>query len=157
MRENRMRMLVLWAVLALVACGSSGDDDGGGDVDASLPGPGGFECSGKPSTFSGDVWPIVMTSCAGREGCHGPIFQMPSTAYDFLAHQPASECSDGRRIVSPGHPESSYVVDKLTDTALCGDGVPMPKSGLAPGAWTPLPDAQIQAIYDWICLGAKDD
>jgi hypothetical protein len=35
--------------------------------------------------------------------------------------------------------------------------VAMPKSGLAPGAWTPLPDAQIQAIYDWICLGAKDD
>lgn len=142
------------AVLSLAACGAS---DGGAGADASVAGPGGFECSGSPSSFSGDVWPIVMTSCAGREGCHGPIFQTPATAYDFLAHQPASECTDGRRIGSPGHPERSYVIDKLTDTDLCGDGVPMPKSGLATGAWNPLPDAQIQAIYDWICQGAKDD
>jgi hypothetical protein len=148
-------MVAFVSMVAMAACGGSGSS--ATDIDAGGPGPGGFECTDRAVTFSGSVWPILMTSCAGLEGCHGPIFHSPATAYDFLAHQPASECTDGRRLASPGHPERSYVIDKLTDTALCGDGVPMPKSGLAPGAWTPLPDDQIQAIYDWICQGAKND
>jgi hypothetical protein len=146
---------------ALVAggCGSSSpeEDDDVTSADAAV-GPGGFSCSDQPSTLSADVLPILMASCAGHEGCHGQLVNSAPAAYEFFVGKVADECTDGRQLAEPGHPERSYLVNKLTDTALCGDGVPMPKSGLAPGApWQKLPDAQIQAIYDWICQGAKND
>ena len=49
-------LLVIPAILGATGCGSSASE---GEADAAV-GPGGFSCSDKPSTLSGDVLPILM-------------------------------------------------------------------------------------------------
>jgi hypothetical protein len=63
---------------------------------------------------------------------------------------------DGRLRAAPGDPEHSYVIDKLTSHNLCS-GSGMPKGFGFNGKWKPLPAAEIQKVYDWICAGAKND
>jgi hypothetical protein len=142
---------------------TGGGGAGGGDTTSTTTsgstgggGAGGGACvPGKSVTFSGDVYPILQQSCSGFEGCHHLLLQSPAGAISWLVNQPSAQC-DGRTLVAPGHPEGSYLIDKLRDQNLCPDTVPMPKSGLA-GPWQPLPEEQIQTFADWICAGAKSD
>jgi hypothetical protein len=93
-------------------------------------------------TFSGDV-----ASFLG--GCTGKLCHQPPT-YDSLVGKPATECCDGRRLVDPGYPERSYLLDKIADHDLCaGSRMPLGGPALAP--------ARLQAVADWICAGAKND
>ena len=97
-------------------------------------------------SFAADVSPILSSSCAG-EVCHG------STGWgDYAAVTQAHsrECCDGRPLVVPGSPDDSYIIHKLRGHGMCL-GVPMPKNA------APLTPAQMQTIYDWICLGAKNN
>lgn len=95
-------------------------------------------CSLTPVSFNNTVKPI-LNSCIGNGACH----QNSHTKWMTMS---ASGCGT-RKVVDPGHPESSYMLHKLTNTNLCA-GEPMPKG--AP----PLPPDQIQLISDWICQGA---
>lgn len=115
------------------------------DLTSGAPG-----CDGARAgvTLSGDVQPILSQHCSGLE-CHGNFFAAGKTFGDVVG-QPASECQDGRLLVSPGAPGQSYVYQKVTGADLCA-GEKMPRFGNA------LDAAELQTIHDWICDGASND
>jgi hypothetical protein len=51
-----------------------------------------------------------------------------------------------RFLVSPGHPEESYLIDKLRGERIVGERMPLGRA--------PLPDSLITAIESWISAGA---
>ena len=108
-------------------------------------------------SFANDVQPILKQKCSGRDGCHGIAINGAVGPYGFLTAA-STECKDkdGRKIAVAGDPAHSYVIDKLTNQNLCS-GVPMPKKMLLRGGWNPLPQPEVQTIYDWVCAGAKND
>lgn len=109
--------------------------------------------TGSAVGFSSQVQPILTESCTGS-GCHGG--RMPAegldltavNAYDALVGVAATQCSERQR-VAPGKPGSSYLINKLLGMDLCS-GTRMPKG-------SPLGQAEIQIIMDWIAAGAVDD
>jgi hypothetical protein len=58
-----------------------------------------------------------------------------------------SEQCSGKKLVDPGRPSTSYLVNKLLGQGMCS-GTAMPK------AYMRLPQADIDAISAWICAGA---
>ncbi len=97
-------------------------------------------------SFSADVEPILSSGCSG-EVCHGTTGWGD---YAALTAYRSRECCDGRPLVVPGDPDGSYLMHKLSGHGMC-TGVPMPKNA------SPLPPAQMQTLYDWICLGAPNN
>jgi len=66
-----------------------------------------------------------------------------------LVNVAAAECSDGRKLVLPGQPATSYLVEKLMGVNLCF-GTQMPKAGS-------IVTAEVQTIANWICEGAPNN
>lgn len=97
-------------------------------------------------TFRGDVQPLLQRCTLPQ--CH-PMFGEP-TARSLFVEVPGADCTDGRKIVKPGQPDHSYLLDKLTGRNLCS-GFPMPLLA------APLRRNELDTIADWICAGAKDD
>ena len=122
--------------------------DGGGGVAVFIPNA----CVRKGVRLSADVLPIVQHNCSGVEGCHR--VGSASAASKFFSAA-ANSCTDSRKVVAPGDPSHSYIIDKLTDARLCS-GSPMPKT-LMRSQWHQLAAADVQTIYDWICGGAPND
>lgn len=69
------------------------------------------------------------------------------TAYTNLYDVASGECTNRKR-VNPGSPSTSYIVDKLAGTNLCG-GERMPKGGPY------LSSAQLDIVRSWITAGAQ--
>ena len=134
-------------LIVTVACGGSAppdNPDAAGGSDASLM----ITCNASPvMSFRTDVAPLI-SHCSG-DGCHGAL-QLPSWPYQALINVTAIDCTDGRVIVKPGDPSHSYLVQKLVGVGMC-NGERMPKLG------TPLPDASMKKIEDWICQGAPNN
>jgi hypothetical protein len=127
--------------------GQPASDSGASDAspDASLH----IACDNPVAvSFSTDVAPLI--NHCGAEGCHGGILGKPSWPYAQLVNVATTECTDGRVIVKPGDPASSYLIQKLVGVDLCS-GVRMPRLG------TPLTDAGVKKIEDWICQGAANN
>ena len=61
-----------------------------------------------------------------------------------------SEQCNGKKLVVPGNPASSYLINKLLGVDMCS-GTAMPKTDMR------LPRAEIDAISAWICAGAPRD
>ncbi|MSP73699.1 MAG: hypothetical protein EXR76_16320 [Myxococcales bacterium] len=109
------------------------------------------ECGGV--AFAGQIQPIFTNTCGGA-GCHGGV--MPAAglslaagrSFASLVNVAASQCANRLR-VSPGAPDSSYLMDKLRGVNLCF-GTAMPKTGK-------LPQAQIDLLHAWICEGAPNN
>ncbi|HEX7670385.1 MAG TPA: hypothetical protein VF395_12405 [Polyangiaceae bacterium] len=95
-------------------------------------------------SYTNDVVPIFGKNCSG-EVCHSGAWA-GSRAHLTLVDVPARECCDGRKLVRPGDPNASYVVQKLRGTDLC-DGGKMPLGRT-------IDDRDIATIADWICEGA---
>jgi hypothetical protein len=104
---------------------------------------------------------IMAKGCAGSALCHAGeaghlSMKDQGSTYDALVNVAAMgtspsgpNCADsGLLRVSPGKPDDSLLVQKLEGTQKCGD--PMP-----PGS--PLEDAQLKQIRQWISDGAKKD
>jgi hypothetical protein len=93
-------------------------------------------------SFARDVAP-VLGGCTG-ELCHGPWY------YSNTVNVPAPECCDGRKLIWPGHPERSYLLQKLIGSSdLCaGSSMPLDYS---------LDQPTLDAIASWICLGAPNN
>ncbi len=110
-----------------------------------------------PPTLSGDVQPIFSGVCA-VPGCHaGTTPQQALNLSDGLAHSnivnvPANQLV-GMMRVRPGQPDQSYLVHKIqgTQASVGGTGNRMPLGG------TPLTQAQIDTIRDWIAAGAPNN
>ena len=134
---------------------STGAGGTGGSVGSGELGP--FACSGVVVGYAADVAPL-FNGCSGGDACHALAtgFQTPASTYAYLVGKESTGCMDGRVRVAPGDPEHSYVINKLSNHALCG-GSGMPKGFGFNGAWKPRPESDVQTIYDWICTGAKND
>ncbi len=117
--------------------------DGSAPVDGGRPLAAG--CTGASPTFSGDVVPILRNCSAGAI-CHGSSFD-----YAGLVNAPTQRdmCSPPRILVSPGDLGGSYLLNKLRGMGMCS-GEQMPLGGS-------VTSGQIQAIADWICVGAPND
>jgi hypothetical protein len=86
-------------------------------------------------------------------------------AYDALvnvaASGPACAAKGGRR-VTPGAPDASLLLDKLSHTQpSCGEMMPV-GAKLAPNCLTNTPsvcttEVELGLVRDWILAGAKDD
>ena len=68
---------------------------------------------------------------------------------DALAENTAARDAGKLRVV-PGHPERSFLLDKLTEPGP-GEGNRMPDTGFS------LPRAQLDVIRVWIQQGARPD
>lgn len=145
-------------------CGSCGHRCGPGsscqagvcscDTEAPEMGEGGSSGSGEVPSFKADILPMFEVSCSGSD-CHteeereAPLGLDAVTAYANLVGAPAENC-EGKQLVVPGSPDTSYLVDKLMGGNIC-DGGRMPLSD------DPLPNQGIGRVVDWICAGAPDN
>jgi hypothetical protein len=82
------------------------------------------------------------------EGCGGEVCHFfGSGAIADQVGVLADECCNEIQIIEPGHPERSYLVDKLQGRNLCmGSRMPLNQPPLSPD--------DMQAVVDWICQGA---
>jgi hypothetical protein len=139
------------SVVASSTAASVGSGGAGGGVVAPDGGPtyepSGFACSSKKPSLDTDVVPVTSTNCSTSAGCHLAMQSGPGV-YDQLVNRIAEECDDLRMMVTPGDPEGSYVIHKLTGHNLCSPATTMPLEQPM------LAAADIQTVYDWICEGA---
>jgi polyvinyl alcohol dehydrogenase (cytochrome) len=95
---------------------------------------------------------LVMRGCT-QPSCHtgtGINIGDRATAYASLLAATAMGplCSGGERMVIPGMPDQSMLVQKIRPSPPCGDSMP-------PG--TPLTQQEIDQIVMWIQMGAMDN
>jgi hypothetical protein len=119
-------------------------DSGVSDHDVGAPPDGLVEAGGcfveNPNvTFQTVVLP-VLAGCSG-ELCHAPWSY--ATTVNVVSH----ECCDNRKLIEPGSPERSYLLQKIRGIHLCGNSNPMGN----------VPSNTTNDISDWICLGAPDN
>jgi hypothetical protein len=134
---------------ASAGSGGAGTGGGGGGGGAVFV-PSGFACSSKKPSLDSDVVPITTSNCTTSAACHLAMTSGPGI-YDQLVNRVAEECDDLRMMITPGDPEHSYVIHKLTGHNLCSPPTTMPLDQAQLG------DADIQTIYDWICEGCPQN
>ena len=98
--------------------------------------------SAKARSFTRDVIPL-FNSCAG-EICHG----FGAGAIAQQVGIPSVECCGELQMIEVGHPERSYVLQKLRGNNVCG-GSQMPLNQV------PFSTDDLQVVADWICQGAQ--
>ena len=110
---------------------------------------------GAGVTFGAQVQPILTANCASA-GCHtgnrpaGSLALGSGASYAALVNVASSSACTSLVRVKPGATTQSYLMNKLTDTAICS-GTQMPKTG------TSLSSAQLALISGWICEGAPNN
>ncbi|MDQ3032990.1 MAG: hypothetical protein M3Y87_11270 [Myxococcota bacterium] len=143
---------------ATVGDDAATDEDGGVMMDdASVM----MDDGGPPAaSFSTDVWPILMARCVS---CHGGgsgglTFNSAATAHAALVgpdrERSLAMCTEAEaplERVTPGDPDASFLVVKISGTPPAGCGSLMPLSG------GPLSAAEIATIRSWIEGGALND
>ncbi len=120
-----------------------------------IPAAGSAPCDGITSTFQ-QIEAHIFPTCA-RSTCHNiaqDVHQMslaPGEAYASLVgvppQNPVAQAA-GKLRVDPGHPENSFILDKLRGMLVAGEGERMPR-GLKR-----LDSLRIRLIEDWIAAGA---
>lgn len=108
-------------------------------------------------TLSGDVQPIFTSTCA-LSGCHAG--SNPEEGQNLSAGQTFANVVNvpsrqlpGMNRVTPGRPDSSYLVLKLTGMHLDAGG----SGGQMPLGGTPLSMDQLGTIGRWILNGALNN
>jgi hypothetical protein len=117
---------------------------------------GSCSCAGSSAvSFKNDIAPLLETACSAA-GCHSGakpkegLALQASVAYSELVGVAASQCGGTRKLVAPGDPSASYLMQKLLGVDIC-TGTQMPKAGQT------LPKAQLDSIGAWICAGAQNN
>jgi hypothetical protein len=116
---------------------------------------GACDCPGDGVSFAADVQPIFTANCTGI-GCHRPpttsanLDLTSANAYAELVNVASSQCGNATKLVQPGQPGASYLMNKIQGVGLCF-GTQMPKAGPA------LSAGEIATISEWICRGAAND
>jgi len=140
-------VIIICCLIFLVSCGSSssggsGDNGGGGSLQATLS----------------SIQDNIFTPSCALSGCHNSITaqagliledgQSFSSLVDVMSTQ-----STSLNLVEPDDSDMSYLLNKLLGTQIAagGSGERMRKDV------TPLTDAQIDVIMDWIDNGALDN
>jgi hypothetical protein len=135
------RRLSLGLALALLLAGLGGAACGGGDNGEPIP--------PHLSTIESEIFArnCVFSSCHGATSPNEGMSLVAPT-YATIVGVASSEAPDLMRI-SPGNPDASYLLQKIS-SATPRDGVRMPPD-------QPLPANKIEAIRAWIAAGALDD
>jgi hypothetical protein len=163
-------------------CGDTGSTGGGGNKSCLTPANCyDYTCytQGKARSFKTDVLPIFEQSCSLSSSCHGDPKSPTSTAgyqpylgevdpeitpsdttkiLGLIVNQMSPTAPD-EKIVDPGKPESSFLMQKMDGTLKCTSikctfnacGTSMPQGV------DPLPIATRDVIRDWIKQGALDN
>jgi len=133
-------------------CGACGTACGAGEACVA----GACQCSASGSvSFKATIAPILAGACTAA-GCHAGMKPKENLALDAtksyaeLVNVAASECNGQRKLVVPGSPSTSYLMQKLLDVNVC-TGTQMPKAGQT------LPQQQLDQISRWICSGAPNN
>jgi hypothetical protein len=109
-------------------------------------------CSDRAVSYDVDVAPVLAQNCTNA-GCHAGVKAKAeldlnlAKSYAEIVSVEASQCSDGRLLVAPSDPSSSYLLQKILGVEMCS-GSQMPKAGVS------LPAADLEALSAWICQGA---
>lgn len=131
-------------------CGSCGKACATGQTCAG----GACTCGNSSVSFAAEVQPIFTASCASN-GCHKGMASQEGLdlsvgkAFAGLVNVNAKQCNDGRKLVLPGDPGQSYLIDKMMGVDLCS-GTKMPKNGA-------VSSQQITTVANWICAGALNN
>jgi hypothetical protein len=117
-------------------------------------------------SFRLDVAPVLASSCAAADGCHGPdpthrvrMDLREGAAYLSLVGRP-SELRPAALLVDPGHVERSFLVDKLTrNLPPKGEGRPMPLDPQTGSVAEPSPVEGFvrKTLTAWIAQGAPNN
>jgi hypothetical protein len=143
MMTRRLIGAMLIAGPLLASCGGSGEglDQNG------RPGNGGSNSTLTPdlASIQANVFTPICTAC--HAGAAAPLgFRLDAAnAYAMLVNAPSVEVPALRR-VSPGNPDTSYLIQKLEGHAAVGAQMPLGQA--------PLPQATINVIRQWIANGA---
>jgi hypothetical protein len=140
-----LRKLALLALLVVIACGRLKEptDPLGSSGDPIDP----------TATFTRVQNEIFTPTCA-QLGCHDPLGRQESMilssgrAYAMTVGVASVEMPSLPR-VAPNDPANSYLYRKITGAGITGDRMPQ--------NLTPLTDAQIKLVRDWIRRGAPND
>jgi hypothetical protein len=138
---------VIAGLVAVAGCSSSPST-------SSTPPPSSTTPPTSGVSFSKDIQPIFNNNCViCHQGSPGPggLSLASGAAYANLVNVKSSESALNR--VSPGAPQSSYLVNKImgTQNQAGGNGGQMPLGG------SPLSPAQISLIQQWITQGAPNN
>jgi hypothetical protein len=125
-----------------------------GDPTSVGPIPGSFFLpTNTTATYAGNIQPIYNTSCATSAICHAHGSDLVILAADVSYADTFNVQSNGENgpqgpFISPFQPDMSFLLAKVEGT---GAGDRMPFNG------DPLPQAQIDAIRNWILEGAANN
>lgn len=144
---SRNRLILSWLLLTLLVIGVIG-------CKPAAPPPAIPATPATGVSFAKEIKPIFNTKCVL---CHqgnknnGGLNLEPDSAFKNLVSVKSSESSLNR--VTPGAPDTSYLLNKLsgTQSQVGGSGAQMPYNG------SPLPQTQIDLIRQWITQGALDN
>src|SRR6266436_645997 len=141
-----------WAALGLVSCVAGCAGNGMGlDQNGQPIGSGGS--TGGPVTadfqsIQDNVFTPICSVCQIGAGAPEGLQLDAAHSYNLLVGVPSAEEPSLLR-VKPGDPDSSYMVHKI-------EGLPGITGGQMPLGETPLPQATIDAIRQWITNGAPN-
>jgi hypothetical protein len=141
----------------LVDAGDGGAADGATDGAHPEAGDASFDgnlgCASAFVSFAADVQPIFAAECTrchdGTANPSGGLSLVAGVSRGNVVDQPATWCA-GRKLVVPGEPSKSYLYSLIqgVDTCDAMEGMPPDKRILA---------EQIEAVRNWICMGAPDN
>lgn len=128
-----------------------GDGDGtaGGDMMSTFT-----LVAAEPATTLTEIQEAIFTPSCAVSGCHSggsPAAGQnlsEGQSFDNLVNVPSSQDSSLTRVI-PGNPDDSLLVQKVEGTQPVGQRMPL--------GGTPLSNAEIQMIRDWIEAGAEDN
>jgi hypothetical protein len=147
MMNRRLIGAMLIAGPLLAGCGGSGEglDQNGRPLDGNGGGGGGSALTADLQSIQDNVFTPICTAC--HAGAAAPLgFRLDAaSAFAMLVNAPSVEVPTLLR-VSPGDPDSSYLIQKLEGHAQVGGQMPLGQA--------PLPQATIAVIREWIANGA---
>jgi hypothetical protein len=133
-------------------CGANGCGGTCGECGAGQSCSAAGVCAAPTRSFSAEVFPIFSSNACPI--CHDAVtpsagldLASAAAAYTSLVNKSTDSCSPNRLYVAPGSPDTSYLINKLTDVGICS-GVRMPRNR------PPLSAAQIDLVRAWIAAGA---
>jgi hypothetical protein len=114
------------------------------DAGMDAPTPPSPQCDGI------DVEQTIFVARCGVDGCHenralAAGLDLRSSGVRARITNAASNVCSGRRVVVPGSPDTSLLVEKLGTSSACGDRMPL-------GA-PPLSAAEIECVRAWVAAG----
>jgi hypothetical protein len=115
-----------------------------------------LDLAGQGITFSGRIRPLLNTNCGGCHSGANPPFGLDLLSDGLFNRLLASSRQQpARKLVEPGHPETSYLFLKISgDGSITGQRMPLDPTTQTP---RPLPPDDISAVGTWITSGALND